>query len=158
MEVLPLSDIVTNAVGSIYEGLKNRKKSEHWVPGGQLGKNEFLQLLVTELRMQDPLKPKDDKKFIADMANFSALEQMQNLNKAFEEFVKSQSFAHKATMLSLIGKTVAWEDTVVREEENDTMIVEKTGKITGVDLTGDEPQILVEGRKLSFSEIKKVLL
>lgn len=45
-----------------------------------LGKDSFLQLLVVQLRHQDPLSPMDDRDFIAQMAQFSALEQMQNLN------------------------------------------------------------------------------
>jgi len=50
---------------------------------GELGKNDFLQLLITQVQHQDPLNPSTDTEFIAQLAQFSALEQMQNLNKAF---------------------------------------------------------------------------
>lgn len=53
-------------------------------PGGSLGKNEFLNLLVTQLSSQDPLDPMDSTASIAQLAQFSALEQMQNVNTQLE--------------------------------------------------------------------------
>ena len=51
-----------------------------------LGKDEFLQLLVTQMQYQDPLNPTSDTEFIAQMAQFSSLEQMQNLNNNFSVY------------------------------------------------------------------------
>ena len=65
-----------------------------------MGKDDFMKLLVTQLRYQDPMKPMEDKEFIAQMAQFSALEQMQNLNTYF---LSTQA-------ISMIGKNVSWAD------------------------------------------------
>jgi flagellar basal-body rod modification protein FlgD len=61
-----------------------------------LGKDDFLKLLVTQLQNQDPLSPMEDTDFIAQMAQFSALEEMSALNKSFEF----------GSSVSLIGKEV----------------------------------------------------
>jgi len=56
----------------------------------ELGKDAFLQLLVTQLRHQDPLSPQDNSAFVAQMAQFSSLEQMQNLNENMERMLNLQ--------------------------------------------------------------------
>ena len=65
-------------------------------PSNELDKNAFLQLLITQMKYQDPLNPMDDKDFLGQMAQFTALEQMQNLNKAY---LQTQAY-------SMIGKDV----------------------------------------------------
>ncbi|HAA09629.1 MAG TPA: flagellar hook capping protein, partial [Syntrophomonas sp.] len=47
--------------------------------GSTLGKDDFLKLMITQLRYQNPLEPMDNTQYISQMASFSALEQMQNL-------------------------------------------------------------------------------
>ncbi|MDR3240128.1 MAG: hypothetical protein LBT44_08595 [Clostridiales bacterium] len=53
-------------------------------PNSSLDKDAFLRLLITQLQYQDPLNPMDDRDFLAQMAQFTTLEQMQNMNKSYE--------------------------------------------------------------------------
>lgn len=77
-------------------------------PGGKLGKDEFLKLLITQLRYQDPLNPIDSQETIAQLAQFSALEQMQNLNVQFEGFRREGNLIQS---LLLNGETIVAELT-----------------------------------------------
>ena len=69
-----------------------------------LGKDAFLKLLIAELSNQDPLNPMDDREFISQMATFSELEQMQNMNKTLETMADSNKF----NAINYIGKAVAF--------------------------------------------------
>jgi len=80
--------------------------------GGALGKSEFLQLLVQEMTNQDPLKPADNTQFIAQLAQFSTLEQMQNMNDGFTK-LQNSSQANQATALLSLGQTKNADGTVI---------------------------------------------
>ena len=69
-----------------------------------LGKDAFLRLLIAELSNQDPLNPMDDREFVSQMATFSSLEQMQNMNKTLESMAESNKFS----AVQYIGKAVAF--------------------------------------------------
>jgi hypothetical protein len=107
-----------------------------------LDKDAFLQLLVTQLRYQDPLNPMDDRDFIAQMAQFSALEQMMNLNNTFE---RSQAF-------SMIGRTV--EGFFVHPETDEWMEIE--GVVTAVINNGSETLLHVNGQDVPLSSVHVV--
>ncbi|RKD27784.1 flagellar basal-body rod modification protein FlgD [Caminicella sporogenes DSM 14501] len=64
--------------------LTNSNRSES-KKKGNLDKNAFLNLLITQLKYQDPLNPVEDKEFIAQMAQFSSLEQLQEINKKMDD-------------------------------------------------------------------------
>ena len=71
-----------------------------------LGKEDFLQLLVAQLSAQDPLNPMDSREFSAQLAQFSALEQMTNINTTLEDLVKAQQAMGNSSLISIIGKLV----------------------------------------------------
>lgn len=101
-----------------------------------LGKDEFLNLLVTQLQYQDPLEPQEDKEFIAQMAQFSSLEQMQNLNSSFSNFMA----------YSLVGRYATAEygmDTI-------------DGYIESVVNAGNETYAVIDGTSVNVEDIYKV--
>ena len=71
-----------------------------------LGKDDFLKLLVAQLSAQDPLNPLDNQEFSALLAQFSALEQITNVNANLEALRELQLATTNASLISLIGKNV----------------------------------------------------
>jgi flagellar basal-body rod modification protein FlgD len=71
-----------------------------------LGKDDFLQLLVTQLQAQDPLDPLESAEFTAQLAQFSSLEQLQSINDNMNNLQLYQASMNNAQAVSLIGKTV----------------------------------------------------
>ncbi|WP_078430714.1 flagellar hook assembly protein FlgD [Alkalihalobacterium alkalinitrilicum] len=76
---------------------------------GALGKDDFLKILITQLQNQDPTNPMDDREFISQMAQFSSLEQMTNMNKLLESFIESQTENKLVQNSHLIGKEIQWQ-------------------------------------------------
>jgi flagellar basal-body rod modification protein FlgD len=72
----------------------------------KLGKDEFFKLMVTQMQNQDPMKPKDHEALAAQMAQFSALEQMMNVNQNLEKLEQAQRNAFTLGAAGLIGKYV----------------------------------------------------
>ena len=108
----------------------------------ELGKDDFLKLLITQLSHQDPTNPMDNTAFIAQMAQFSSLEQMNNMANGFDRMA---SLMNNNDAVSTLGKTV---DIEIGSD-----------KITGVveSVTrGEKPQVLVNGNYYSLEHIKAV--
>ena len=97
-----------------------------------LGKDDFLKLLITQLSNQDPTSPMDNTQFIAQMAQFSSLEQMTNMN---QEFGKLNNMLVSSQAVGTIGKTV----------DVDVGGVKTTGTVDAVTY-GNNPQVRI-GRK-----------
>lgn len=100
-----------------------------------LDKDAFFKLLITQLKNQDPLQPMEDKEFIAQMAQFSSLEQMQNMNQNLSKFMELREVSQGA---ALIGKKI--EGTVEAGEKEE--VVE--GVVEKVSFEGDKAFALLE--------------
>jgi flagellar basal-body rod modification protein FlgD len=108
-----------------------------------MGQEDFLNLLITELKYQDPTAPMKDREFIAQMASFSSLEQMKTLNDGMAGV--SQLMA-RTQAYSLLGKNVEINDG---RQQVQGLVQEVTG--------GDAPQVLVNGIYYDFGDIKRVM-
>jgi flagellar basal-body rod modification protein FlgD len=113
-----------------------------------LGKDDFLKLLIAQMRNQDPMKPMDDTQTIAQMAQFSALEAMQNLNQTMQQNNNVQTIFQAGAM---IGK-------YVQASQSDGTNV--TGAVSGVDFTTTNgvvaPTLRVNGKDIDYTTIVKV--
>lgn len=108
----------------------------------ELGKDDFLKLLITQLSHQDPTNPMDNTAFIAQMAQFSSLEQMNNMANGFDRMA---SLMNNNDAVSTLGKTV---DIEIGSDKI-TGIVESVTR-------GEKPQVLVNGNYYSLEHINAV--
>src|SRR5690625_3576520 len=74
--------------------------------GDDLGKNEFLQLLVAQLNNQDPLAPQENGEFIAQLAQFSTVEGIEKMNGSMDAMVSGFQSSQALQASSLVGRTV----------------------------------------------------
>jgi len=96
---------------------------------GAMGKDDFLKLMVAQMQAQDPMDPMDNADFSAQLAQFSALEQMQNVNKNIEDLILLQSSVNNNMSINLIDKLVASPgDSLTIAEGNPDSITYELGK------------------------------
>jgi flagellar basal-body rod modification protein FlgD len=141
-------DLSTMITGVDYAKLKNQNESlnkiilEGRTAKNNLGKDDFLKILITQLSHQDPTQPMQDREFVAQMAQFSSLEQMTNLSKEFSKV--SQAVASSQAM-SLLGRSV---EILAGDGSINGIVKEVTG--------GDYPQLLVNGSYYDYGQLKAV--
>src|SRR5690625_3339388 len=89
---------------SLYLNNQNKR-----TPSSELGKDEFMKILMAQLQHQDPLSPMDDREFISQMATFSSLEQMMNMSSSIDTLVQSQLVSPVIQYSHMIGKDVSYQ-------------------------------------------------
>jgi flagellar basal-body rod modification protein FlgD len=120
----------------------NAKTNKGKTPQQNLGKDDFLKLLITQLSYQDPTAPMEDKEFISQMAQFSTLDQMTSMANDFARLTNMLAGTEAASSL---GKSV--------ELVEGDQVVQGTVKAIS---RGDVPQVLVNGAYYSWNQVTKV--
>ncbi|MBD9500018.1 flagellar hook assembly protein FlgD [Pseudomonas sp. PDM17] len=97
-----------------------------------LGKDSFLQLLVTQLNNQNPLDPQDNTEFVSQLAQFSSLESMQNLDTTLGTFYSSFQSSQALQASSLVGRSVIVNSSKVQVDDpsagvNGTLVMPSGG-------------------------------
>ena len=128
---------VTAATGATGTTATNTTSTKSTNSSSSLGKDDFLKLLVTQLQTQDPMNPMDDTQFISQMAQFTSLEQMKNMNTSVQ--------MTQAT--SYIGKQVTWDNA---------QGVEQTGVVKSVRMVNSEPKIIIGDQSIALTKITSV--
>lgn len=95
-----------------------------------LGLDDFVKVLTTQLTYQDPLKPMDNQEFMAQMAQFTALEQTQQINDRMQQLIDNQATLQS---IGLIGRSIDFSTATGRS----------SGTVTALSLQGDSPVLTV---------------
>lgn len=109
----------------------------------QLGRDDFLKILLTQLQNQDPTNPMEDKEFIAQMAQFSTLEQMTNMAQGFKDL---STVLTSTQVLGVLGRTV--------EVQSDSGVVQ--GTVSAV-TQGSNPTVTVNDQVFGYADIQRIL-
>ena len=89
-----------------------------------MGKSDFLRLLVTQLQNQDPLNPADSSEFTAQLATFSSLEELQNINSKLSDVSTSQTISTNSQAVDYIGKRIQAIGNNIRVSDGQTTPIE----------------------------------
>ena len=126
----------------VKNGTKKDTDTEKRTVSNELGKEDFLQLLVCQLQNQDPLNPQEDTAFIAQLAQFSALEQMTNMNTTL----------NNTSAYTMVGKEV-----VINHTDSAGRTSEVRGVVDYVEMRDGDAYLSVDGKTYPVSELVQVL-
>jgi flagellar basal-body rod modification protein FlgD len=123
------------------------KRTNHGKAGSknEMGRDAFMKLLITQLKYQDPTKPMEDREFISQMAQFSALEQMTNMNKEISSLAKA---TRSAEAFSLLGKHVEAFDPATNHKVS--------GVVSSIRYKDDEQLLMVGHEGIRVGDINSV--
>ncbi|GGK18108.1 flagellar basal body rod modification protein FlgD [Pilimelia terevasa] len=113
-------------------------------PGNSLGQDAFLKLLVAQLRYQDPTSPSDGAQFLAQTAQFTQVEKLNELAKSQASMLSAQTMLSASNM---VGRTVTYTDSEG---------VTATGKVVSASVNGTNPSVKIGDVNVPLSSITTV--
>lgn len=152
------STTTNNAItDSMY--LVNKQRDQRKTGPDTMGKDAFMKILIAQMANQDPTNPMKDTEFVAQMAQFSSLEQTMNLANAFEKFAASQNQSQLIQYNSFVGKEIRWHEVSDKKGEDDKPIInEGTGVIQSIKyIDGSVIFTMADGKELSPGNISEVM-
>ena len=173
------TDLNTVTVGGVtyskadYDAMQSSKTTNRM--NDSLDKDAFLQLLVTQMQYQDPLDPQDNAEYVAQLAQFSSLEQMTNVYKSVSDVAELVSNIDTSVLVgqlsSMIGKDIAWENETVETDASGKALVDANGNavttttsfvgtVKGVNIVDGSPKIVAESNgqtyQVEISDVRQV--
>jgi flagellar basal-body rod modification protein FlgD len=125
--------------------LKNRAEPEN----KELDKNAFLKLMVAQMNNQDPLSPQENSEFVAQLAQFSSVEGIENMNKTMGLMANSMQSSQALQASALVGRTV--------HINTDTSILSEGGMVTGnIKLSNSTSNLMVNIMNSSGELVRQV--
>lgn len=142
--------MTVNATGAVADtAVKTATVSNNSI----MGKDDFLKLLITELRYQNPLQPMEDKEFIAQMATFSSLEQMQNLNQTMTNLADTINYYWlPCMMMQQAGQMVGRQVAYLYEDENGEL-QSSVGIVDSVIMRQGSPYLVIQGQEVGLDAV-----
>ena len=124
--------------------VNTKLKAENQGSKNKLEEADYMQLLITQLKTQDPTNPVDDKEFIGQMTQFTSLQQMNNMAENMKDLAKEFAFSRA---ISLVNKTVSWTGS------NGEAI---SGVVSSIKVRGGETIVNVNGVDVALDQIEEV--
>ena len=113
------------------------------VVNNELGKDQFLELLITQMQYQDPLNPMDNQEMMAQMAQFTALEQMKNVADT----------ANKQLAVGMVGQFIQYSS----KNEDTGEIEQALGKVEYVTMSGNNVLLGVNGVEINITDVQQIV-
>lgn len=127
-----------DSIGAVLAAANTSAAAAPAAAASSLGLDDFMKILMTQLTYQDPMKPMDNQQFVAQLAQFTALQQSQQMNERLQQLLTIQSATQS---VGLLGKTV---------EVTGADGASSTGQVTTLRFREGQPLITVKADNGSF--------